>query len=187
MNHLLFLFILLLFVGCSSQTDQTSIREENSLELVDIRIHNDGSIRINGISTQESMFSSDLENLDITNTTKVRLLFSDVAYIRIVNTVLRDLATIDLESDVQSIRIPQEEFANYDDHNLHIDVLSSGKLLFNGNTIFPKDLPIALASINNKEIKILISVSDQSTFEQVYDVQNTLIRSDFKNITSPLK
>jgi biopolymer transport protein ExbD len=78
-----------------------------------------------------------------------------------------------------------KEFLNYDEKIVHIDILNSDKLLFDGDLLHTEDLEIAL---NNTElptnVEFIITVSERATFGAVYDVQKLLAINGLDKISN---
>ena len=184
MRSLLVIFSILLFVGCKKEIQQNKSSESivEFEELVDIRINENGTTRINGLTVQESAISSHIKSLNLNEETKVRLVFSELAYTGVVNKLALQLGKAAPGIQLSTSMLSPEEFKIYDKDQIHIDVLSSGRVLYNGIKLYPEDLKIALNSNKDSSTPIFLSVVDKATFGQVYDVQKAISKTDFRNL-----
>lgn len=74
------------------------------------------------------------------------------------------------------------EFAQYE-NALVIDVLSNGKIMMNGNILFPADLGIALSQTEHPEdLSVILNVAEEATMGPVTDVQKILHKSGAQKI-----
>ena len=74
---------------------------------------------------------------------------------------------------------------NYEKHVVHIDILNSDKILFNGNLIFIDDLDIALT--NSKKltgVEYIITPSNYASFGIIQDIQKLLVVNSHDNIAN---
>lgn len=183
MKNLLLLLSAILFISCSTeQAEQKNIQPEID-EVVDLRIFQDGEVRLNGEFIGESGLKSHIKSLNITESTRARLIFDETVYSQAVFHTQKMLYTNGI-TNIHTKMLSSEEFKHYNQNKIHIDVLSSGKILFKGNEIYPEDLNTALSNIEVKpETEFIISVSNQAQMGSVFDVQNTLATNNLLKIS----
>jgi len=181
-QFLLLLLLPVLFISCSSSeapeaTEQeTTITQNNALELVDIRIYEDGDLRINGQDISESALESNLNALSVSESTKVRVTSSDEVYTGLVHRTLREFAQRGLS--VTYDMMTKEEFEAFES-TLIVDVLNNGKIMLDGNLLYPEDLAIALEQIDTTEegSTVKLNIADNVTFGMVTDIQKIVKRN----------
>ena len=104
MNKFLLLASLpLLFISCtSSEVNQSennpkTLLQDETLELVDIRIYENGDLKINGTLLSDSSLPSHIDALEMGEETKVRVSASDMVYTGLINKISRELVLKDVE------------------------------------------------------------------------------------------
>ena len=184
MKTKLILLIFLILISCSKKAQDQQTIEEEIDEIVDIRIFPEDQVRFNGKMISESGLYSHIQNLNIADETRARIIFDENVSFGIINQVL----TLLYEKGITQINakgLSEEEFLNYDEKIVHIDILNSDKLLFDGNLLHTEDLEIAL---NNTElptnVEFIITVSERATFGDVYDVQKLLAINGLDKISN---
>jgi|AntRauTorckE6833_2_1112554.scaffolds.fasta_scaffold06960_2 biopolymer transport protein ExbD len=180
-------FILLLlptlFISCSSDQPQKNIQhvtpvvQNETLELVDVRIYEEGDIRINGEMLTESSLESNLDALPLTESTEVRITSSDEVYTGLVHRVLREMAGRNL-TKVNYDMLNRQEFKAFKSA-LIVDVLNNGKIMLDGNLLFPDDLAIALEQMDssNEGKTVKLNIANNVTFGMVTDIQKIVKRN----------
>lgn len=147
--RLFFKIAVLSFVicGCSQpgEKPKEEILEATALDIVDIRIYDDGRIFLNGNSTNFSALLSLVESLDISEQTLARFIFvmgEQTPLVYETTRLLQQHGTF----NIHKIILPREEFYTYLEQNIHIDILNTGRLLLDGNELYVEDLTFALNS-----------------------------------------
>ncbi|WP_445666287.1 hypothetical protein [Fodinibius sp. AD559] len=174
MKKVLYIIFTVLVVSCSNgQIDQKDLQPEVD-EVVDIRINADGEIRFNGKFIGESGLKSHIESLNTSESTRARLIFDETVYNQVIFHAQKQLYTNQI-TNLNTKMLSPEEFKAYHQNKIHIDVLSSGKILFKGQEIYPADLKTTLANIEIKpETEFIISVSEKTTVGPVFKTQKLL-------------
>ncbi len=189
MKKILFLALSSLFlISCSNEKQQHTAPQSvgevqnNTLELVDVRIYEDGRLKINGSILSESSLESHLNALPINTETNVRVSSSNQVYTGLVTEVTRQFAVRNISNLTFNMMTPSE-FADFE-NALVIDVLSNGKIMMDGNILFPADLGIVLKQAEHPEdLSVILSVSEEATFGPVTDVQKILHKSGAHKIS----
>lgn len=174
------LLLPMLFISCSSSeapeaVDQvTPVLQNNALELVDVRIYEDGDLRINGEMISESALESNLDALSVSESTKVRVTSSDEVYTGLVHRTMREFVQRGL-SNVRYEMMTAEKFEAFE-NALIVDVLNNGKIMLDGNLLYPEDLAIALEHMDrfDKDRTVKLNIAEEATFGMVIDVQKIL-------------
>lgn len=175
-QFLLLLLLPVLCISCSSSEapevaeQVTSTPQNNALELVDVRIYEDGDLRINGEIISESALDSNLDALSFSESTKVRVTSSDEVYTGLVHRTMREFAQRGLS--VTYNMMTKKEFEVFES-TLIVDVLNNGKIMLDGNLLYPEDLTIALEQ-STKGITVKLNIAEKVTFGMVADVQKIL-------------
>lgn len=189
MKRILILALSSVFLlSCSNEKQQhttpqsVEVIQNNALELVDVRIYEDGRLKINGSVLSESSLESHLNALPIDTKTNVRVSCSNQVYTGLVTEITRQFAVRNISNITFNMMTPSE-FSQYE-NSLIIDVLSNGKIMMNGNILFPADLGIALKQAEHpEELSVILSVSDEATMGPVTDVQKILHKSGAQKIS----
>ncbi|MDZ7807115.1 MAG: hypothetical protein U5K71_08355 [Gracilimonas sp.] len=181
----------LLIISCSSseikqnENKPKTLTQNEALELVDIRIYENGDIKINGSSLSESSLVSHIDALEIDQESKVRISSSDMVYTGLVNKITRVLVLKNVEQVDINMMSP-EAFKQFE-NDLIIDILSNGKILVDGTLLYPADLSVALKNssdlTNDTDVRLI--VNDMASMGTVTDIQKTLINNRVTNITHP--
>lgn len=178
-NSLILILTLGILVSCTNdpqskeQPKSTEISQTNSLELIDIRIYENGGIKINGISLSESALESHLNSLPINEETKVRVTSSDKVYTGLVNRLSKELVVRNIEN-IQFNMMSSEEF-NRLENNMIIDVLNSGQIMMDGLLLYPEDLAIAFRKNEYPDnLTVMINVSEEVKMGPLTDIQKIL-------------
>lgn len=189
MNKFLLLASLpLLFISCtSSEVNQSennpkTLLQDETLELVDIRIYENGDLKINGTLLSDSSLPSHIDALEMGEETKVRVSASDMVYTGLINKISRELVLKDVELVDINIMTP-DAFRQFE-QDLIIDILSNGKIMLDGNLVYPADLSVAIK--NNSELtndtKVRLYVSDMASMGILTDIQEMLENNDISRI-----
>lgn len=139
------LIFMVLLGGCEKPTEkpEENIPEPSALDMVDIRIYEDGRAFLNGNSTNYSALPSLVESLDISEKTLARFIFvmgEQTPLVYETTRLLQQHGTF----NIHKIILPYEEFYTYLEQNIHIDILSNGRILLDGNELYAEDLSFAL-------------------------------------------
>ena len=184
MKTKLILLIFLILISCSKKAQDQQTIEEEIDEIVDIRIFPEDQVRFNGKMISESGLYSHIQNLNISDETRARIIFDENVSFGVITQAQKLL----YEKGIKQINakgLSAKEFLNYDEKIVHIDILNSDKLLFDGNLLHTEDLEIAL---NNTElptnVEFIITVSERATFGAVYDVQKLLAINGLDKISN---
>lgn len=146
MNVLAKIAVLLLgFISCSHQDQKPkeNISEPPGLDIVDVRIYDDGRAFFNGNSTNYSALPSLVESIDISEKTLARFIFvmgEQTPLVYETTRLLQQQGTF----NIHKIILPRAEFYTYLEQNIHIDILTNGRILLDGNELFVEDLEVAL-------------------------------------------
>ncbi|WP_142453800.1 hypothetical protein [Gracilimonas mengyeensis] len=186
MKPSLILIVALAISSCAKETQQSpdKYQEKEIDEMVDIRISSDDQILFNGNKISESSLYSHIQNVTVSEDTRARIIFDENVPIGTIMHTQELLYKRGVKR-MYAKGFSTEEFSNYDEQVIHIDILDTNKLLFDGNLLYPEDLEIALSNKdlpNNMEI--VITVSENATFGAVYDVQKLLAVNDLDNISN---
>ena len=184
MKTKLILLIFLILISCTKKVQDQQTIEEEIDEIVDIRIFPEDQVRFNGKMISESGLYSHIQNLNISDETRARIIFDENVSFGVITQAQKLL----YEKGIKQINakgLSAKEFLNYDEKIVHIDILNSDKLLFDGNLLHTEDLEIAL---NNTElptnVEFIITVSERATFGAVYDVQKLLAINGLDKISN---
>jgi len=189
MNKFLLLASLpLLFISCtSSEVNQSennpkTLLQDETLELVDIRIYENGDLKINGTLLSDSSLPSHIDALEMGQETKVRVSATDMVYTGLINKISGELVLKDVELVDINIMTP-DAFRQFE-QDLIIDILSNGKIMLDGNLVYPADLSVAIK--NNSELtndtKVRLYVSDMASMGIFTDIQEMLENNDISRI-----
>jgi len=190
MNKFILLALLpVLLISCTSseknknQNDSKTQTQNETLEVVDVRVYENGDLKINGTLVSDSSIPSHIDALEMGQETKVRVSASDMVYTGLINKITRELVLKNVEQIEINMMSP-DAFRQFE-NDLIIDVLSNGKIMFDGNLVYPADLSVALK--NNRELnedaKVRLYVDDSATMGSVADVQETLVDNKITQIT----
>ena len=184
MKTKLILLIFLILISCTKKVQDQQTIEEEIDEIVDIRIFPEDQVRFNGKMISESGLYSHIQNLNISDETRARIIFDENVSFGVITQAQKLL----YEKGIKQINakgLSAKEFLNYDEKIVHIDILNSDKLLFDGDLLHTEDLEIAL---NNTElptnVEFIITVSERATFGAVYDVQKLLAINGLDKISN---
>ncbi|MDR9418671.1 hypothetical protein [Gracilimonas sp.] len=187
----LFLLVVLsaLFVSCTSseiekpEANPSIIAHNEVLELIDVRIYEDGALKINGTLLSESSLESHLDALDVNSETKVRISSSDMVYTGLVNRISSELVQRDLDEITFNMMSPEafQEFEN----DIVIDILSNEKVMLDGNVLYPEDIAVAMDEWpkNSGDIEVRLNVADEALMGTVTVVQSILKEKAVSKIT----
>lgn len=182
MKKTLPLLCAILFISCQAETQRINEVQKKIDEVVDIIIHSSGDIRFNGILISDSSLPSHIKNLKTDETTRARVIIDENAPTSLVHKTQRYLHKQQV-GKIKFETLTSENFNNYMKNIIHIDVLSSGELLFQGKQLYPEDLKI---SLNNVEIhsstKFIVSVSENALVGPVFDTLEELAEKDMSKI-----
>ncbi len=187
MRKLFILFLLpavLLSCASSEKKDESTEAErsvlqtqDNALELVDMRLYEDGSLKINGTSLSQSALTGHLNALAINQETKVRVSSSNQVPTGLVHRLTKEFA-IRKVAHVEFNMMPPAEFEEYDQHRTTIDVLQNRRIMLNGTPLYIADLPTALESkVQQEDFTPIVWVSDGAVTGDVFDVQKIIHRA----------
>lgn len=184
MNFKLLLCYLILIFSCSAETKHRSNIDKEIDLFVDIRISNEDKIKFNGALISESSLYSHIQNLNVSENTKARIIFDENSSFGVVTKsqmLLHEQGITHIKAKI----LTEAEFLNYEKHVVHIDILNSDKILFNGNLIFIDDLDIALT--NSKKltgVEYIITPSNYASFGIIQDIQKLLVVNSHDNIAN---
>jgi biopolymer transport protein ExbD len=132
-------------ISCAQQDDkpQEYIPKALGIEIIDVRIYEDGRIFINGNSTNHSALSSLIESMDISEKTLARFIFVMGEQTPLVYETTRQFQKQGT-FNIHKIILPQAEFYTYLEQNIHLDIMKNGQVLLDGNQLFVEDLLVAL-------------------------------------------
>jgi len=184
MKTKLIFLILLTLISCTKEVQDQQTIEEEIDQIVDIRIFPEDQVRFNGKMISESGLYSHIQNLNNSAETRARIIFDENVSFGVITQTQKLL----YEKGIKQINakgLSTEDFLSYDDKIVHIDVLNSDKILFDGNLIHSEDLEIALKNLElSANVQFIISVSDSATFGAVYDVQKILAMNGIEDISN---
>ncbi|MFP8488522.1 hypothetical protein ACKGJO_05420 [Gracilimonas sp. Q87] len=191
MKKFLLIFLLPLFViSCSSsdikdnRNNQNNTNQVETLEVVDIRIYENGDLKINGTLLSDSSLPSHIDALEMGQETKVRVSASDMVYTGLINKISRELVLKEVEQVEINMMTP-EAFKQFE-NDLIIDIMSNGKIMLDGNLLYPADLSVALK--NNSELisdtKVRLYVNDMASMGTVTDIQKILVSNKVTQISN---
>lgn len=184
MKTKLILIIFLTLVSCAKEVQDQQTIEKEIDEIVDIRIFPEDLIRFDGKMISESGLYSHIQNLNISAETRARIIFDENVSFGVITQTQKLL----YEKGIKQINakgLSTEEFLNYDEKIVHIDILNFDKILFDGNLLHSENLEIALKNIElPSDVEFIISVSDSATFGAVYEVQKLLAINGLNEIAN---
>ncbi|MTI86549.1 MAG: hypothetical protein FH748_01125 [Balneolaceae bacterium] len=184
MKTKLILLLVLIFTSCAKETQQNQESDLEIDEIVDIRIYPEDQVRFNGNMISESGLFSHIQRLNVSEGTRARIIFDENVSFGVITSTQKLLYRKGVKQ-INAKGLSSEEFSNYDDRVIHIDILNTDKLFFEGNLLHPEDLEIALSNKDLPDnIEFIISVSNDASFGAVYDVQKLLALNDFDNISN---
>ncbi|WP_428235302.1 hypothetical protein [Gracilimonas sp.] len=101
-----------IIISCSSEPETVNHSADNQekLELVDVRLYENGDMKINGHTLSETALTSHLDAWEVNEQTKVRISSSDKVYTGLVHHLTR-------------------EFANRNVGNVHFNMMTSDEFL----------------------------------------------------------
>lgn len=173
------LIFLFLMAGCSQpgEKSEENIAEQPALDIVDIRIYEDGQVFLNGNSTNYSALPSLVESLDISEQTLARFIFvmgEQTPLVYETTRLLQQHGTF----NIHKIILPHEEFYSYLEQNIHIDILNTGRILLDGNELYAEDLAFALntpdITPDRNFILTLPEGHSESTHDRVVQILDSL-------------
>lgn len=183
MGKILLLLSAILFISCQAKTQRINEVQKKADEVVDIRIHSNGDIRFNGLLISDSSLPSHIKNLKTVETTRARVIIDENAPTGLVHKTQRYLHRQQVDK-IKFATLTSEKFKNYSKNIIHIDVLSSGELLFEGKQLYPKDLKVSLNNVEiNPSTKFIVSVSENALVGTVFDTLEELAHKDMTKIT----
>ncbi|MCP9291769.1 ExbD/TolR family protein [Gracilimonas sediminicola] len=173
------LVILSIIISCSSEPETVNHSADNQekLELVDVRLYENGDMKINGRTLSETAF---LDVLEVNEQTKVRISSSDKVYTSLVHRLTREFANRNV-GNVHFNMMTSDEFLEYE-KNVVIDILESGKIMVDGTLLHTEDLKYAVRNESSKDFSVILSVSNEAIMGTVFDVQKTLKKSGIDRI-----
>ncbi|MDZ7805482.1 MAG: hypothetical protein U5K71_00025 [Gracilimonas sp.] len=144
----LFIRIVVLWLGISSCTQPSETPDKNipatpALDIIDIRIYEDGRTYVNGKSTNYSAIPGLMQSMNISEQTLARFIFvmgEQTPLVYETTRLLQQHGTF----NIKKIILPQAEFYTYLEQNIHIDILTNGRVLLDGNELFVEDITVAL-------------------------------------------
>ncbi|MTI87659.1 MAG: hypothetical protein FH748_06795 [Balneolaceae bacterium] len=184
MKHL-FLLLPFLLISCSNtQQDNKTSAETDTIELLDIRVHSSDQILVRGKLISSTALKPQLKDIPLDSSSTVRVLFNKSAPWELMNDMQSAFQNRLRLNRANFIALSSSKIEAYKKKYLHIDVLANGNILLRGKEIHPDDLRIALNSTAiDRNITILLSVSDGASSGTVADVRAELKRNEFLNIT----
>jgi|AntRauTorcE11897_2_1112592.scaffolds.fasta_scaffold46960_1 hypothetical protein len=139
------LILTMILIGCSKQSNIAPIVSSQLLKVVDIRVHSNYEVVLNGESTSFYVLTSFLQEVEVDSSAKVRVFFNEESARGILTTIhdfIREQGLL-----TPSIQIfSEQEFEEHLSIHAYIDILQDERVLFNGKDIHPENLPIALQS-----------------------------------------
>lgn len=179
----------LLLISCSSseteksETSSELTSQNQVLELVDMRIYEDGKMKINGSSLSESALESHLDALPLDHTSKIRITSSDEVFTGLVHRTMREFVQRNIPNVTYNM-MSKNEFKEFEE-DLILDVLSNGRIMLDGHLLYPQDLSVALnhrnESLNDTEVRLF--VDEMASMGTVTDIQKTLKKNDVYKIS----
>lgn len=171
-----------IIISCSSEPETVNHSADNQekLELVDVRLYENGDMKINGHTLSETALTSHLDALEVNEQTKVRISSSDKVYTGLVHRLTREFANRNV-GNVHFNMMTSDEFLEYE-KNVVIDILESGKIMVDGTLLHTEDLKYAVLNESSKDFSVILSVSNEAVMGIVFDVQKTLKKSGAKRI-----
>ena len=186
MQKLLPVLMGLLIFSCSAEPPSTEegVLDPKIDEVVDIRVYPEGKIRFNGSMITVSSLPGHIESLRSSKETRARIIFDETVASGVVFKTQRLLHEKRI-ANIHTKMLSPKEFERYHQQKVHIDLLSSGKILYEGNQIHPEDLK---TSLTNTEIshhtEFIISVSKDAQMGPMLDIQRTLAANNVRKITN---
>lgn len=187
-KFLLIAYLPLLLISCTfseknqSKIESQKLSQSDKLEVVDIRIYENGDLKINGTLLSDSSIPSHIDALEMGEETKVRVSASDMVYTGLINKISRELVLKDVEQIEINMMTP-DAFRQFE-QDLIIDILSNGKIMLDGNLVYPADLSVAIK--NNSELtndtKVRLYVSGMASMGTLTDIQEMLVNNDISRI-----
>jgi len=182
MKKILLLLCAILFISCQAETERIHEVQKKVNEVVDIRIHSNGDIRFNGLMISDSSLPSHIENLKTDKNTRARVIIDENAPSGLVHKTQLLL----YKQEVGKIKfetLSSEKFSSYLKNIIHIDVLSSGEILFEGKNLYPVDLKTSLKNMDlHSSTKFIVSVSENAQVGPVFDTLEELAENDMTKI-----
>lgn len=186
----LFVSLPLIFISCSfsemkqNENNSKTPHQHETLELVDIRIYENGGVKINGTYLSSSSLPSHIDALELGQESRVRISSSDMVYTGLIHKISRELVLKDVDQ-VEINMMSPDAFRQFE-NDLVIDILSNGKIMLDGNLLYPEDLSVALK--NNTELindtKVRLYVNDMASMGTVTDIQKTLVNNKVSQISN---
>ena len=139
------LVFLMILVGCQQRSELDLSEPEQPLKVIDIRVHSNYEVVLNGEGTSFYVLTSFLQEVEVDSSAKVRVFFNEESAQGILTTIhdfIRERGLL-----TPSIQIfSEQEFEEHLSKHAYIDILQDERILFNGKDIHPENLPIALQS-----------------------------------------
>jgi len=187
-KFLLIAYLPLLLISCTfseknqSKNESQILSQSDKLEVVDIRIYENGDLKINGTLLSDSSIPSHIDALKMGEETKVRVSASDMVYTGLINKISRELVLKDVEQVEINMMTP-DAFRQFE-QDLIIDILSNGKIMLDGNLVYPADLSVAIKNNSGltNDTKVRLYVSDMASMGTLTDIQEMLVYNDISQI-----
>lgn len=139
-----------MLLGCGKNPNIKSPDYSQPFKVIDIRVHSNYKVVVNGESTSFYVLSIFLDDIDVDSSALVRLFFNDETAKGALSTIqgyIREWGLLN-----PSIRVFSElEFEEHLSRHAYIDIHSDESFLFNGKEIHPEDLRITLLSSFNPD------------------------------------
>lgn len=174
------LIFTVILLGCSNHSNIESTDHSQSLKVIDIRVHSNYEVVVNGESTSFYVLSNFLEEVDVDSSAHARVFFNDETAKGALSTIqgyIREWGLL-----TPSIRIfSEQEFEEHLSKHAYIDILSDESILFNGKEIHPEDLRVALpGSFEPDSTTIYVNVSQEYSSDEIFPELEVL---GFSNIS----
>jgi len=187
-KFLLIAYLPLLLISCTfseknqSKNESQILSQSDKLEVVDIRIYENGDLKINGTLLSDSSIPSHIDALKMGEETKVRVSASDMVYTGLINKISRELVLKDVEQVEINMMTP-DAFRQFE-QDLIIDILSNGKIMLDGNLVYSADLSVAIKNNSGltNDTKVRLYVSDMASMGTLTDIQEMLVYNDISQI-----
>ncbi len=122
----------------------------------------------------EPALKSHIDSLHTTTSTRARIILNETVYTQLV-VHMQKLLHENRITNIRTKMLSPEAFRNYNKQKVHIDVLSSGDILLEGNKLQPENLNISLSKMEiNRDTEFIISVSENAEVGPVFDTQEML-------------
>lgn len=182
MKQILFLFSAILFISCQAETERIENPQKEVNEVVDIRIYSNGDIRFNGLMISDSSLPSHIQNLNAGKNTRARVIIDEKAPAGLIHKTQQFLHKQQV-AKIKFETLSSEKFNSYLKYIIHVDVLSSGEILFEGKQLHPEDLKASLKNVEvQSSTKFMVSVSENARVGPVFDTLEELAAKDMSKI-----